>query len=1256
MSSLLKQLVTQEKSRELAVEQKQPTFEQAKSRRPETIKELSLLDKIYGIGERAPKNLLDMALFGVKFGGGAVQETLRSYIKAGLSLGRKAEELAYGRPVTEQVPTIKPKGIAQKVAFGEEPIVPAEEFGRELLGGLGISQQKAKKYGPGIGVFLTTLDLVPFLPGSKKVPTSIANALVKKYGEKTATEILIRGNKKIARQALEKGGEVVVQKLGIPIKEVNLGDDYFNRLISEGKVLEGISLPSQRTSATRYVDLKARDSLSKISATRSPFSSDTLKIDPRKSKYFGQVMSDIKLKTSLQSLYQTVPKKARWLIRELEKVGERARVDIDIKTPEGVLSKIIRRRDEGRIKYGLNDVHDLVRSRVVFNTEKEMRVAVKKMEERLVEIEDFFKKPNGWGYRAIHGKIKLPDGSFAEIQFHTRKSLEVAKAIRPLFSSYRGAAGRIPKYIYEQSRELAKEVMTGKNIESIQKINEQARVIEAKVVSQKFREDKLDLSTETIAEIKRRLATLGLTKRKVKTFGDIETAAKELGVDIRTLLRDVNTRRITGEEVVALRNVIRDHVNFIRKAEQKIRNRPSLEKELRPQISASSRELDVALTKVVRGGTEAGRTVAAFRIMAGQSLDPAFWFIKAKQMLGAREFTRETEQTILTLIADGDRIGLANFVAMLRKPSIAEKAITLWKAGLLTAFTTHLANVGGGVTMASLMTASDVIGTGLDVMAALFTGKRMVTISPATIAAKARGIVRGVKDAGRYLKTGAYPEDIMIKWDIRHAVHFKNKILDGYTQAIFRSLGAEDIIFRKAAWSEAMQKQAIVIAKNERLRGVALKARVKELLITPTNEMAANAIDAAEYATFTNPNALAAFISGGKRSTSETVRTATEFVSPFVSTPTNIAARIADFSPAGFVKAMVGVARPTTRSQKRFIEDLSRAITGTGIIALGAYLGRKGLMTGNAPEGPAERAQFYAEGKQSNSLLLEGVWYQLNRVSPFGNLLALGAEFERLSREKEGLSLGAATLGAGTKGLTEQTFLTGLSGALKAISEPERGAEKYVERGVASVVPTIIGHIAQTTDTTLRVPENVLEAVATRLPGFSENVAARRDIFGEPAERGGGKLRLVDPFSRKKAVYDPVIEEAKSLKITIGLPSQTIDGIRLTNKEYSFYLAVRGGVTKKALLTLIESPEYNALGLTERAKLFDRVRRDVAESVNNSIFAAIVINRFKLPNVSPVVLRDVLKELTKRDEFNKMNDNKKALIISNLLKKVVATR
>lgn len=798
-------------------------------------------------------------------------------------------------------------------------------------------------------------------------------------------------------------------------------------------------------------------------------------------------------------------------------------------------------------------------------------------------------------------------------------------------------------------------------------------VVRKKVVSQKFRGDKLNLAEAELVGIEQRLSALGLKTREVRTFKQMEEAALELGVDPGQLLKEVRANRITDKEVVGLRNLINNNSEFIAKSEGLIDDlgkrlddpsitpatRDAIENELtglRSRVAQSSAQVDTALGKLVKGGTEAGRTVASFRILANKTLEPSFWLAKAKRMAGKEQLSDDAIKAITKLAQDKDRIGLATFVSMMRKPGLSEQAVTLWKAGLLTSPTTHLANIGGNVTMGILNTASDVASTGFDVIAGLFTGKRTITITPRTVSAKIKGLGKGTKKAKDFFKTGVYPEEILTKYDIPRQSVFKNKILKGYTETVFRSLGAEDILFREAAIAESLEKGAIITAKNEGLSGNLLKTRVGELLQNPTNQMVKESIDAAEYATFQNPNALHDLIAGAKgavRKKSPLATSVLEVLAPFTKTPTNIAARIADFSPLGFVKAIFKVAKPSTRSQKAFVQDLGRATTGTGVIALGGYLSKKGLMTGNIPTNPKERAQFFAEGKQPNSIRIGDRWFNLGRVSPVGNLLSLGAEFNELGETKEGFDLIQATGAAGVKGLTEQTFLKGVSGGLKAVTDPEREAGTFVEQSIASTIPSIISRAARTKDPKLRLSEGVLQKIQERLPILREKLPVRRDIFGKEVDVPGGRLNLVDPFSTTEATDNPVIDEAKELGISIGMPSQTISKTKLTEKEYSIYQGVQGQLLEAVLTELIESEEYKNATNTQKEELFAAEQRNLRSELNDQLFPSLMIARYDLPKeTNKDLLRELMSKLNSKDKFKNASEDKQAEVIKLLLEEL----
>ena len=59
------------------------------------------------------------------------------------------------------------------------------------------------------------------------------------------------------------------------------------------KSIDLLSVSNKKDAMSTFMSLKVRDALSKISATKNPFTSETLKISPSDSKNIGKVTSAI---------------------------------------------------------------------------------------------------------------------------------------------------------------------------------------------------------------------------------------------------------------------------------------------------------------------------------------------------------------------------------------------------------------------------------------------------------------------------------------------------------------------------------------------------------------------------------------------------------------------------------------------------------------------------------------------------------------------------------------------------------------------------------------------------------------------------------------------------------------------------------------------------------------------------------------------------------------------------------------------------
>jgi hypothetical protein len=258
------------------------------------------------------------------------------------------------------------------------------------------------------------------------------------------------------------------------------------------------------------------------------------------------------------------------------------------------------------------------------------------------------------------------------------------------------------------------------------------------------------------------------------------------------------------------------------------------------------------------------------------------------------------------------------------------------------------------------------------------------------------------------------------------------------------------------------------------------------------------------------------------------VAAAVEVIAPFTRTPANVVSRVAEYSPLGFLKSandMVSMVRGSGKLapaemrslQKAASETAGRAATGTAPILAGYYLAKHGLMTGARPSGTSERSTWDLEGKQENAVLLGNKWRSVTRISPIGNLMALGANLWYLSQQP-GASVGqVAAAGAGSIGTTvsEQSFLRGAQDASEALKDPMGQGMRYAQNLATSVVPAIVQRGARALDPVVRQPKTFSEAFKNRIPGRSQEVPAKVDQFGREAKRQGGWAEIFDPFSSR---------------------------------------------------------------------------------------------------------------------------------------------
>lgn len=633
---------------------------------------------------------------------------------------------------------------------------------------------------------------------------------------------------------------------------------------------------------------------------------------------------------------------------------------------------------------------------------------------------------------------------------------------------------------------------------------------------------------------------------------------------------------------------------------------------MRAEIERLTDDIGIMAGRSAKERSAAGRNLNAYRIVARNAMDTPTWQELAQRAKGLPLDSDELLQ-IRELTRTLNREGLVQFVAGLHKSSPWEKAMALWKAGLLTSPVTHTVNNASNATMLAMETAKEPVAVAADHLISLIRGTER------TKAMSARGLVRDPLMAGGASLRAAtkavkeqgvlgalrqnMTQEMIGKWDFRQT-NFDSPVLQAYTDVVFGSLSAEDRLWRNMAFARSIEEQVKLAApKLAKAEGISISDALKKLRQSPPEELKVKAMGDAEIAVFQNTNALAEgfrrFKSGVRDVAGPKAEAVADFVAPFVRTPTNVALRLVDYSPLGAVKLWKAL-KPELSSaeQKAVAEQVGRVATGTGLVWLGFALAADGKATGAAPKEPSGRAQFDLEGKQANSVRMGDSWVNVSRLSPAGMLVAVGAQMYHIAasaESKEGAVAGA--LYAPARVALDQSFLKGVSGVLDAANDPTRFGERFVEQTAGSIVPAGVAAIARATDKTVRKPEGVAQTVASRIPGLSRAVPAKRDAFGQPIERvASAPEAMLSPLPRTKSKdSDPVVAELARLGVAVSMPSRTLSPgkgqkrVKLEQGDYDALLQEMGFAFKHRLKREIASAEYQSLTDEERAETLGRV-------------------------------------------------------------------
>lgn len=729
---------------------------------------------------------------------------------------------------------------------------------------------------------------------------------------------------------------------------------------------------------------------------------------------------------------------------------------------------------------------------------------------------------------------------------------------------------------------------------------------------------KFDISKEERANLERiireSVAETGGNPKKVVTFEDIKAEAAKIDPAIVSALKAPKDGMTLHP---AVRQAARDRLNALNSEAFKLRKQAAQgENTMLPDERARLSEMADRLEKDAKGlidvlyptRSQDGRNLAYHRMMASNSFDADYWMSRARRAAGGA--LKDEQHTKLSdIIARGDeatkagdaagarraRIDLAIELTKLERSSKTDVAISLWKAGLLTGIKTQGRNLLGNVGFGVLEEISRMPSSIADLALSMATKNR--TVGGVSMDAVARSsyeaATRGIAEAGQVMRHGA-TEDQLARFNLGRELNSGNKLIDTYVNTVFRTLSATDRVFKSYAYRRSLEEQAMLMAKTK--GGKDVKAIARKLADAPTPAMEAQAIADAEFATFNNRNKVADAIGAGKRmlkTKSELAAAGVDVVMPFTNTPMNVIARVLDYAGVGAAAQTPQAALKllkqamTPEEQRAYSQALGRGATGITVILMGYKLAQEGLMTGTYQSDQKERGLNEAANRPSGAIKIGGQWHQVGSLSPWGNLLTIGATLHR-----DGSDL-PSVASIGLKTAFDQPFMQGLSGVTDLIKDPGKEAPKFVADLAGSTVPTLVGDVAGAFDDKQRESDTIIEGMQKKIPGLRNALPAKQDPMGREIE--SSPLNAVNPFLSREAreETDPIVAELVRLGHGITKPQETItikgEKRKLDDGQHRELVKMTGDKERELLAKLLKAPRYKRADDDQKRELIDRV-------------------------------------------------------------------
>ena len=424
-----------------------------------------------------------------------------------------------------------------------------------------------------------------------------------------------------------------------------------------------------------------------------------------------------------------------------------------------------------------------------------------------------------------------------------------------------------------------------------------------------------------------------------------------------------------------------------------------------------------------------------------------------------------------------------------------------------------------------------------------------------------------------------------------------------------RLVAAIHSFFRATNYSMEKNALAYRAAVEEGRTGTDLAARIADLRQNPTTEI----MDAARSESTQNT-----LMGQGSELVNKLAQLTNmrvlgmplpKFIDPFVKIAGNIIDQsIVQRSPVGLLSPEVRADLSGKNGTVAADTAAAKMLVGVTYAIAGGILASRGLMTGSGPSDP-KKAQMWKLGYQPHSVLIGDTWYQTNRLGPIGMLFGVSADLYDVAHtisEGDATDIAHSITHAFVQNILDESFMRGPADLIKALEEPDRYGAQYYRTFLSSFVPYSVGlsQVSRATDPYSRQARSLMDTIRSKIPGMSEELLPRRDIWGEPVpSKDTLGPRVLSAIYAQQVATDPVNIAMIKLGMGPSQPPRQIRNVDLTDQEYDDFSRISGRAAKIALNVLVNSPDFQRWPSQVRVDTINHTIRTAREQARGAVMA-----------------------------------------------------